>query len=230
MTQKTIFGHALVCIVGMGMLCVVVTQSASASTIDWTTWSSNTAGTMTSLGVNVTFSGQLNGLSAGYPSWTPVSTFSGGTVGNPPLSTGGMIRLTGGNTNVNTITFSTPVVNPVMAIWSLGQPSIQSSFNFTSSEPFTIESGGPSAEFGGSSIFVCSGNSMAVCGSEGNGTVQFHGTFSSITWTNPVFENYYGFTVGAAGSSSPVPEPGTLLLLGSACLGLAKFGSRIRSR
>ena len=106
------------------------------------------------------------------------------------------------------ITFSKSVVNPVMAIWSLGAGGTTASFNFTPSEPFTIESGGPSAEYGGSTIFVCSGNSLAVCGTEGNGTIQFQGTFSTISWTNPVFENYYGFTIGAPISTSVVvPEP-----------------------
>jgi hypothetical protein len=38
-------------------------------------------------------------------------------------------------------------VNPVMAIWSLGQSGINANFTFTPSEPFTIESGGPSAEY-----------------------------------------------------------------------------------
>ena len=103
---------------------------------------------------------------------------------------------------MDTITFSKPVVNPVMAIWSLGAPGTTASFNFTASEPFTIESGGPSAEFGGSAIFVCSGNSLAVCGTEGNGTIQFQGTFSTISWTNPAFENYYGFALGAPSSTS----------------------------
>jgi len=219
MNLSTLYQYISVCILGLGLLAVGST-SAGASTIDWATWSSNTAGAISGLGITVSYSGQLNGLSSGYPSWTPITTFSGGTVGNPPLSAGGMIRLTGGGTTVDTITFSTSVVNPVLAIWSLGQPSINANFTFTANEPFTIESGGPSAEFGGSSIFVCAGNPLAVCGAEGNGTVQFNGTFSSISWTNPVFENYYGFTVGAAGIST-TPEPGTLLLLGTGILGLA---------
>ena len=222
MIWKTLFHYACLGIVGIGLLTTVATKPASASTIDWTAWSSNSSGTVIGLGIAVGYSGEMSGLSAGYPSWNPASTFSGGTVGNPPPSSGGMIRLTGGGTTVDTITFSAPVVDPVLAIWSLGQGGIDTSFNFTASEPFTIESGGPSAEFGGSSIFVCSGNPLAVCGAEGNGTIQFHGTFSAITWTNPVFENYYGFTVGAP-AGTVVPEPGTMLLLGSGVVGLASL-------
>src|SRR5215467_7059620 len=113
-------------------------------------------------------------------------------------------------TGTNTIRFSTPVVDPVMAIWSLGQGGAPASFVFTASEPFTIQSGGPSNEFGGSSI-TQSGN--VVNGVEGNGTIRFSGTFSEITWTNPQSEFFYGFTAGVAGGLTPVPEPSTWLLV-----------------
>jgi hypothetical protein len=110
-------------------------------------------------------------------------------------------------------------VNPVLAIWSLGAPGSQASFNFTSSEPFALEAGGPSAEFGGTSITV-SGNN--VLGSEGNGIIQFVGMFDQLTWTNPTFEDYYAFTVGLAGGITPaIPEPATFLIAG---LGLGLIG------
>src|SRR6202140_4201803 len=173
MIRKARFQYAFIGIVAISLFSAVAAKPASATSVDWTTWSSNSAGTIGGLGITITYSGQMDGLSAGYPSWMPTSTFSGGTVGNPPPSSGGMIRLMGGTTTMNMVTFSTPVVNPVMAIWSLGQTSITASFNFTASEPFTIESGGPSAEYGGSTIFACSGDSLAVCGAAGNGTIQF---------------------------------------------------------
>ncbi len=77
-----------------------------------------------------------------------------------------------------------------------------------------------SVEYGGSSIVV----SAATCpGSEGNGTAcSLIGTYSSISWTNPTFENWYGFDVGVAGVSA-VPEPASmgLLLAGLTLVGLA---------
>src|SRR5579864_297034 len=226
MIRKARFQHAFIGIVAISLFYAIAAQSASATSISWTTWSSNSAGTIGGLGITITYSGEMDGLSAGYPSWMPTGTFSGGTVGNPPPSSGGMIRLTGGTTTVDMVTFSKPVVNPVMAIWRLGQVGLTASFNFTGSEPFTIESGGPSAEFGGSSIFVCSGNSLAVCGTEGNGTIQFQGTFSTISWTNPVFENYYGFTIGAPSSTSVVPEPASVLLVASGLAGVLRLRGR----
>jgi len=225
--EKSEKGYAFIGIVALSLLSAVAPKSASATPIDWATWSSNSTGTISGLGITITYSGQMDGISsAGYPSWTPTGTFSGGTVGNPPPSSGHMIQLTGGTTTVDTIVFSAPVVNPVMAIWSLGNSGSAASFNFTASEPFTIQSGGPSAEFGGSAIFVCSGNSLAVCGAEGNGTIQFQGTFSSISWTNPTFENYYGFTIGAPSSATAVPEPASILLIASGLVGVIRLRGR----
>src|SRR2546425_2790139 len=118
---------ALGAVVGIG-------SSAFAATISWTDWTSaalgNTtgtaAGTITLSGsssVGLSYSGQVFGtttLSNTFPSWGPASTFSGGTVGNPP-NIKDIIGLTGGTaTATNTLSFSTPVVDPVMAIWSLG--------------------------------------------------------------------------------------------------------------
>jgi hypothetical protein len=110
---------------------------------------------------------------------------------------------------LNTLTFSVPIVDPVIAIWSLGQGGIEASFDFVGVTPVLV-AGGPNAEYGGSAITV-SGN--IVNGREGNGTIQLMGTYSSLQWTNPTFENWYGFNVGIAEvGTTPVPEPGELLL------------------
>lgn len=193
---------------------------AQSATIDWNQWTSNAAGTIAgSTPVTITFSGENNhGWYAGYPSYGPGTTWADGTiVSNAP--TGGIVVLNGGNTNVDTITFSQAVTNPVFAIWSLGQGGINASFNFIGATPVLV-AGGPSNEYNGQSINV-SGND--VFGREGNGTVEFIGTFTSISWTNPVSENWYGFNVGIAGVSS-VPEPGSvgLMLAGLTLVGLAR--------
>lgn len=89
--------------------------------------------------------------------------------------------------------FSQPVTNPAFAIWSLCTAGKTCSFNFTAAEPFNLISGGPNSEFGGQSIVVAG---STISGSEANGVVQFIGTYSSLTFTTPIFENYYVFTVG----------------------------------
>jgi hypothetical protein len=211
----------------LALVCGAVAPEA-ASTITWTTWTSGTvsstagsaAGTLSGLGISVAYSGEMEGLAGGEVLWAPTSTFTGGTVGDaPPNGTNVAITLVGGGNVLDTASFSAPLLNPILAIWSLGQDGITARFDFTAAEPFTIEGGGPSDQYGGSSIFAggaCPIND--VCGIEGNGVVQFNGTFSSITWSNPAFEDFYAFTIGVPQAA---PEPATLALVG---LGLAGFG------
>jgi hypothetical protein len=85
--------------------------SLHAATVTWTDWtaSANTPvgpgeamGTVAP-GVSVTYAGQLVGLTSSYPSWKPVSTLSGGTVGNTPPVAGNAVQLTGGQSFTETI-------------------------------------------------------------------------------------------------------------------------------
>jgi len=206
----------------LAVVSVVMVSVARADTV-WTQWDSGFtaatpggAATGTMGGVTVTYSGELENLIFGYPSWTAPPlymgppTYIGGPVTSAPPPAGGIIQLFGGQYGAtDTITFSSPVINPAMAIWSLGSGGDLASFNFTAMP--TIVAGGPSAEYLGSSITQTGNN---IYGAEGNGTVVFYGTFNSITWTNPSFEDWYGFTVGTA----QVPEPSSVI--GASGLGL----------
>ena len=222
---------ALTAVAIAGMLGFTVLPAFAITT--WTDWTSATTGapgsaTGTLGGVGVSYVGELdsavtNGTSA---IWAPNSSFIGGTVTASPSTVGDDLRLDGSSTGTNTITFASPVVNPVFAIWSLGAPGTTASFIFNSLSP-TLQAGGPNADFGGGPLSVA-GN--VVSGAEGNGVLQFAGTLSSISWTNTP-EFFYAFTVGTAGSVddlTPVPEPTTLLLLGTtaAGLGLARWRQR----
>ena len=144
---------------------------AHADTIGWTNWSTATSGNPGSASgtigtINVTYSGQTSG-STNVPSWTPASTFTGGVVGNAPPHTP-TIQIEGGSAITETITFSSTVVDPIFAIWSLGQPGLSATFDFStkSGQPFSILGGGPSAEFGGSAL---TSTGSVVHGFEGNG-------------------------------------------------------------
>ncbi len=205
---------------------LAVAAPVAAQTV-WTDWSAFSAGapgsaTGTLNAVGVSYSGEVlgnsvvNGGAAGL--WAPSTSFIGGTVTTSPASVGDMITLNGTSTALNVLTFSAPVTNPVFAIWSLGQPGLQASFTFDAAP--TLQVGGPNANYGGQSVSVL-GNT--VSGFEGNGVVQFSGSFTSISWTNTP-EHYYGFTVGTAGTAPPIPEPSTWALLagGIAALGLAR--------
>ena len=220
------FKGSLVLSLSVLLVGAVSAMPAQADTIAWANWTTGTAGNPGSAsgtlagGLTVSYSGQTIGLTT-VPTWTPTSTFSGGSVGNAPPSTAS-IALQGtpvGSVPImETITFSAPIVDPVFAIWSLGQTGTSASFDFLSKspEPITLISGGPSTEFHGSSISV---NGQTVTGNEGNGVIQFDGVFQSISFTTPNFEDYYAFTVGYDQTLTPsVPEPATLSLFG---LGLA---------
>jgi len=208
--------------------CIVVGLLASSSAVatTWTDWTSATngdpgsaAGTLS--GVGVTYSGEvfsnkvINGTAS---NWAPNSSFIGGTVTDSPSTVGDIITLRGAFTGTNTVTFASPILNPVFAIWSLGQPRLPASFTFDLAP--TLEAGGPNANFGGSSITV---SNNTVSGGEGNGVVQFNGLVSSISWTDTP-ENYYGFTVGVAGA---IPEPSAYLVM-LAGLGLLGFLAKRR--
>lgn len=202
---------------------VLVTAGVGAQSapITWNQWSSSTAGTMGPVAVGFSSGGNPAALITNYPSWTPASTWADGSmVDNGPAQSNGIIQLFGGTSNVNTLTFSIAVINPVFAIWSLGNPGSSASFNFIGATPVLV-AGGPNAEYGGSSISV-SGND--VSGNEGNGTVMFVGTYSSLSWTNPTYEGWYGFDVGM---TAAVPEPETVALM---LAGLGVIGTLARRR
>lgn len=178
---------------------VYSSPSTNISWVDWTDAVNGASGIATGKiladsEVIVSYGGEVafSYLDGNYPSYSPSETFSGGTVGNAP-DPHDIVALTGGTKTINTITFDPPVVNPVLAIWSLGSPGTKASFVFSTSL-FSVQSGGPSYEYSGSSIVKES--NRIVSGLEGNGTIQFKGTYKSISWTNPQYENWYGFTVG----------------------------------
>jgi hypothetical protein len=202
-----------------------VLLAPAAHAMTWTNWTSGTVGYPGSasgmLGsIAVTYSGEMQCLNCYASDWSPASTWA---FVPPPDNSG--IRLIGGNGGhaiINTITFSSPVVNPVMAIVSLGQGGIKAEFDFLPSEPFSLAGGGPSIAWGGQALTSIG---STVFGIEGNGLVVFHGTYTSISWTNPVAENYYVATIGA-------PEASTwaMMLGGFGALGLAGYRRAARQR
>lgn len=209
----------------------------------WTDWTSATVATAGSASgtiaspqgaVAVTYTGQVlspTQTSCGAAYWsTNPSIYLGGPVSNGPSPSlpCDMIAMTGGDgnpgtepiTGVSTFSFDRPILNPVMAILSLGQPGVQAQLNFD--QPFVILNQGQgywSSSFistlthGGSN----SRGGDSLLGFEGHGLIMFTGSFQTLTWTMPAYENWYGFTVGVAGVA---PAPGALAIFGLGLLGL----------
>ena len=132
----------------------------------------------------------------------PAGTFTSANVPSlPPQAS--FISQTGYVDQNHTLTFSKPVSNIVMNVVSLGGGRV-SAYQFT--QDFVILSQDPRCTTPGSLGFYClvkTGNTLS--GWEGSGTIQFKGTFSSISWSVTQPEYYSGFTIGV---TSKAVSPG----------------------
>lgn len=162
---------------------------------DWTMVSPGATGLVVQNGVviDVTYSGHIAGLApAGY--WaegTPPPYTGNPVVDNAPTSG---ITLNQANSAspeyANVLTFSSPLIDPVFALYSVGRSNIGVPYEFD--QGFLLLSEGAGAWGDGS--FVINGNT--ITGYEGHGVIQFFGAVSSIGWNNPVAEHHHGFTLG----------------------------------
>lgn len=164
----------------------------------------------------------------------------------PPTSD--IIALIGGSTTTTyTLTLSEAIKDPIMAILSLGQPSVTAVYDFD--RPFDIVSQG-TGHWGGVSAAACAATPSSCSlqelpgdilqGREGHGTIQFIGTFSTFSWTAPLSENWHGFQFGIRTTErieptdptpppTSVPEPSTLLLtLAGALIALPRMRRKPR--
>jgi hypothetical protein len=182
-----------------------------APTVYWATWSQVTPGASgTAAGtlsppqgdVQISYAGEVDSESAatggttlsgwGPVTFTPASTFESATVGNGPPATG-MIALAGTGTGTETITFSKPVKDLLVAVLS------GATLEFDFDAPTTLLSSGKYV-LGGLSMtgsVSASGQTMTVAG--GAGVVELPGTFSSLTFTMPAPESVCCFTVFTIG-------------------------------
>ena len=212
----------------------------------WTDWISSAStganagtasGTIMVGGTPVTigYEGELNftQTSGGTNYWQPRPTFLGTTLTDAAPITADLIAISGGTGLTNTFTFATPIVNPFISIVSLGRPSTPVSYTFSS--PFTIISGGATSVFGGGPLTQPSAST--VLGTEGNGTILFEGTFSTLSFTTTGGEFWNGFTIGVQGTDdgtipppAVVPEPSTVSLMALGLVGLAAAARTRRRR
>jgi|SRR3972149_5640229 len=225
MKQKLIVVIALLVI---GLLWV---QPTLAVPVNWTDWTSATTGapgsaTGTIGAITVNYTGDVTFAQTGsgtnyWTEYSPEPYTGNATVDNAPTAAEMVALSLSGITN--TLTFSQQVTNPIMAIVSQGQPNLSVSYDFDAS--FTVLGEGR-GYWGDGSYFTSPGDILT--GNELHGVIQFNGTFSSISWTSSPNEYWHGVTVGL--TTQAVPEPATMLLLGSGLAGIAVWRKRLGRR
>lgn len=222
-----------------GIIATASMQAMSAPII-WTDWTSGTTGsvandtargvmTIGSQTVDVTFSGDIAFLqsSGGTNYWTAptgTSPYTSTAVDNAPGTSD--IVATSRAGVLQTITFSQAVLDPVMAIVSVGQPGFAVTYAFD--QEFDILSQGRGYWGGTSTSFSNPTGTNNLIGSEAHGTIQFSGAVTSISWVANPAEYWHGFTVGTAGVAA-VPEPSSLLLSFLGLAGIAFVARRRKS-
>jgi hypothetical protein len=201
---------------------------ASASPIYWTDWTrapvgAPVTGTITTAGmtIDVTFTGPyaFTQLSGGTNYWFPTAPYLSATVDNAPPASDIIALTTGG---VGTITFSPPVLNPLIALVSWN--GNEANFGV----PIQVVSYGCGYWGCGTFISAFGGNGFTTTG-EATGVIELPGTYSSITFTH-LTEGWHGFTVGVMGEATgTVPDAGSsLLLLGMGIVSLSAWRMRRR--
>jgi hypothetical protein len=221
---------AKIALVGMGALAA----PASWAAVDWTDWTSKTSDTVSgsvlvdSTPVSVTYSGaqysfaQLNGIGTNY--WAPTTPYLSPMVGNAP-GTSDIVALSASGTS--TITFSQPIVNPLIALVSWNRANVTFGGG-TDLQTYNIQYLSSGCGYWGCGTYATpTGNSFIGSG-ELHGVIELLGTYSSISFTDSTPENWHGLTVGVEGGlATTVPEPATDALL---MAGLLVVGLGVRRR
>jgi hypothetical protein len=153
--------------------------------------------------------------------WSPDAPYISEEVENPP-PTPDLLQLQGGVNQIYRVTLSEAIKDPIMALVSLGQPSVTITYNFD--VPFTIVSQG-AGYWGGSDTALAGQPNNVLEGSEGHGTIRFLGTFDQFSWTVPTPEYWHGFTFGIRTTERIEPSDAGAPNAGSADAGSADAGS-----
>ena len=193
--------------------------SAGPSWIDWTSVNTGTL-TIGSQVVGVSLAGSTPDLLDNGTQYYNNGNTGGTAVTGPygGLQPSDMLQVS--NASFFTLTFSQAIVNPFIALVSVGQFAVPVSYGFDSNVS-VLSSGSNKWGYGGYSV---AGNTFT--GSEFNGVLQLQGSFTSMNIAVDQPEFWHGFNVGSA-SVSAVPEPETYAMM---LAGLGLMGAIARRR
>lgn len=207
--------------------------AANAATIDWTDWQSYSTGVSTgsasgTIGsIDVDFSGNVafaqTGTGRNY--WTEPQAgnepyTNNSVVDNAPDAAEMIAMSRSGVTN--TVTFSSAVTDPIMAIVSQGRSYLPVSYDFDRS--FNVLSEGR-GYWGDGTYNLLAGDVLQ--GFELHAVIQFTGTFDALSWEVDRNENWHGFTFGL-GEQTAVSEPSTIAMFSLGLIGLGIMRRRLK--
>lgn len=219
----------------LAVACVVAATPTVAQAQTWASWSlPQQCGSAVSGGL-ATYSGVYNAVQdasgaracgsisengGGNNFWVPAAPYS------PTPTNRSLIQFdqAGGP---NTITFNQAVINPYIALISVGRPSDAFLVEYNFSQAFQVVSHNTTnAAYWGTGSYSTP-DAQTLVGREFSGVLMFEGAFaagSSLTFTVTNNEYWHGFTVGAAS----VPEPSGFALLGAGVLAMGFVARRRR--
>ena len=202
------------------IIAALSSSAMAVDTVSWANWASLSNGSMQqgNQSITVSYVGENLGIDHNAYIYDVPTSFTNAQVTNTPGTNGTILMQGGGANRINTFHFSQAVTNPYINVFSVGQAGVPVAFNFLNGATFSILAQGR-GHWGGGTLTQDTPSSFV--GREGNGLLQFHGTFTDISFITPNYEYYYGATVGIAA----VPEAETYAML-MAGLGVMGFLAR----
>lgn len=152
--------------------------------------------------ISLTLSGEVLNTSTDSSSWAPypIGTSAYTSTESPTEITGAAMLAASGDTleqyKAHTLSFGQDVENAVMPLWSLGQPGTVGELTF--SQPFIVLS-----DNGLLTKEPDETEGYKISGEEGNGVIQFLGTYDEISWVVTGVEVWHGMSIGLTTPDNP---------------------------